>query len=229
MMLELRLAKISPMLEDPTGAVGLRFADASPMSSSPYLLGPVMNLVADVAPNGRVFDVGCGNGYWAGLFAQLGHTVVGIDPSRTGIEIARATYPAARFEQMVISSGTLAELGEAPFDLVVSTEVVEHLYDPPGFAASCFAALRPGGRILISTPFHGWVKDVALAVTGKLDKHHDALRVGGHIKFFSRSTLEQLLLGAGFCNARFVGAGRLPHLWKSIVVAADRPPSKVGP
>ena len=193
------------------------------MSSSPYLLGPVMELAGELAPSSRVLDVGCGNGYWAGLFQRRGCTVVGIDPSPTGIEIARATYPGGRFERVGIASDTLTLLGEDPFDLVVSTEVVEHLYDPPTFAAGCFAALRPGGRLVVSTPFHGRLKDVALAVAGKFDVHHDALRVGGHIKFFSRATLERLLLEAGFCNPRFAGAGRLPHLWKSMVVAADRP------
>jgi 2-polyprenyl-3-methyl-5-hydroxy-6-metoxy-1,4-benzoquinol methylase len=211
------------MTSEPIPGVGLRFPNADPMSSGPYLLRPVMKLAGDLPPSARVLDVGCGNGYWAGLFQRRGCAVVGIDPSPTGIAIARATYPAGRFEQAGIASDTLTVLEESPFDLVVSTEVIEHLYDPPSFAAGCFAALRPGGRIVVSTPFHGRLKDLALAVTGKLDGHHDALRVGGHIKFFSRATLERLLLEAGFCNVRFVGAGRVPHLWKSMVLAADRP------
>lgn len=211
------------MTAEQTLGVGLPFPSAAPMSSSPYLLGPVMELAGDLPVGARVLDVGCGNGYWAGQFQRRGCTVVGIDPSPTGIQIARATYPAVRFEQVGIASNTLPALGEDPFDLVVSTEVVEHLYDPPAFAAACFAALRPGGRIVVSTPFHGRLKDVVLAVTGKFDVHHDVLRVGGHIKFFSRVTLERLLLEAGFCDPRFVGAGRVPQLWKSMVVVAERP------
>lgn len=202
---------------------GLPFQSADPMSSTPYLLEPVMRLAGDLRPGAHVLDVGCGNGYWAGLFQRRGCKVVGIDPSATGIEIARATYPAGRFEVLGIGPDLLATLEVDPFDLVVSTEVVEHLYDPPGFAAGCFAAVHPGGRIIVSTPFHGRLKDLALAMTGSLDAHHDVLRVGGHIKFFSRVTLGRLLLEAGFRNPRFVGAGRIPYLWKSMVVAADRP------
>ena len=144
-----------------------------------------------------MLDAGCGNGDWAALFADRGCTVVGVDPSHSGIEIARRTYPAARFECMEVSEDILDRLREAPFDLVISTEVVEHL-DPGTLARSCYAALVPGGTIIVYRPFHGRLKDVALAVSGKLDRHHDALRVGGHIKFFSQPTLERLLLDAGF-------------------------------
>ena len=69
----------------------------------------------------------------------------------------------------------------------------------------------------------GWFKNVALAISGRLDDHHDALREGGHIKFFSRRTLEALLTEAGFADIWFAGAGRLPLLWKSMVFAGARP------
>jgi len=124
---------------------------------------------------------------------------------------------------MKVSEHLLTELGEEPFDLVVSTEVVEHLYSPHAWAIGCFRALRPGGTLVLSTPFHGWFKNVALAISGRLDDHHDALREGGHIKFFSRRTLEALLTEAGFADIWFAGAGRLPLLWKSMVLAGARP------
>jgi hypothetical protein len=80
---------------------------------------------------------------------------------------------------MKVSEDLLTELGEEPFDLVVSTEVVEHLYSPHAWAIGCFRALRPSGTLVLSTPFHGWFKNVALAISGRLDDHHDALREGG--------------------------------------------------
>ncbi len=201
----------------------MEFATARPISSTPYLRGPVLRLAGPVGPGTRVLDIGCGNGYWAGEFLSRGCTVVGVDVSDSGIAQARSTYPGARFERLEASIDLLERLGEEPFDLIVSTEVVEHLYDPTAYAAGCFGAVRPGGRIVLSTPYHGRLKDIALALSGKLDAHHEALRVGGHIKFFSRATLERLLLGVGFREPRFVGAGRVPRLWKSMLLAADRP------
>jgi 2-polyprenyl-6-hydroxyphenyl methylase/3-demethylubiquinone-9 3-methyltransferase len=84
--------------------------------------------------------------------------------------------------------------------------------------ANCRRALKPGGALILSTPYHGYWKNLALAVTGKLDDHFTALWDGGHIKFWSRGTLAQLLEEAGFRVERFVGVGRLPFLWKSMIV-----------
>ena len=62
-----------------------------------------------------------------------------------------------------------------------------------------------------------------LALTGKLDAHFTALWDGGHIKFWIRSSLSQLLTEAGFEQLVFRGAGRLPWLWKSMVCSVRRP------
>ena len=110
-----------------SGAVGIEFGSAAPMSSAPYLREPVLRLAGNPRPGLGVLDAGCGNGDWAGLFAHRGCSVGGVHPSPSGIEIARATYPAVRFERTEVTEGILDRLGEAPFDLVVSTEVVEQL------------------------------------------------------------------------------------------------------
>lgn len=204
-------------------AAGMEFGDARPICSSAYLLAPVLAFASHLRAGDRVLDIGCGSGYWSGQFAQRGCTVVGIDPSPTGIAIARRTYAGPRFEVMDVSIDLLAALDEAPFDLIVSTEVIEHLYSPQTWASGSLHALRPGGTAILSTPYHGWLKNVALASTSKLDRHLDAHREGGHIKFFSRPVLSRLLSESGFEHIQFTGAGRLPFLWKSMVLAARRP------
>jgi 2-polyprenyl-3-methyl-5-hydroxy-6-metoxy-1,4-benzoquinol methylase len=175
------------------------------------------------AQRARVLDIGCGNGYWIGQLLQLGLTGVGIDPSAEGMSIARKTYPAARFEQTTVSEDLLQRLNEAPFDVVVSMEVVEHVYDPRAWAHGAFRALRPGGRLICSTPYHGYLKNLVISLTDKWDEHLRPLWDGGHIKFWSRPTLTSLLEEAGFVNIQFRGTGRLPYLWKSMVLSGDRP------
>jgi 2-polyprenyl-3-methyl-5-hydroxy-6-metoxy-1,4-benzoquinol methylase len=201
---------------------GMEWNSATPGSATPYLLEPVLEFARSVGTGGRVLDVGCGNGYWAGPFLERGCNVVGIDPSPTGIDVARRTFPDARFECMEAGADLIERLEEDPFDLIVSSEVIEHLYDPHDYAAGCLNALRPGGLFVLSTPYHGRLKDIALAVSGKSEVHHDSLRTGGHIKFFTNDTLETLLVRAGFQQVQFAGAGRLPYLWKSIVACAER-------
>ncbi|MEZ6054713.1 MAG: class I SAM-dependent methyltransferase [Planctomycetaceae bacterium] len=149
--------------------------------------------------------------------------VVGIDPSTSGIEQARKAHPNVRFEEDIVTVDLIDRLGEQPFDLVFSSEVVEHLYSPATWAEACYAACQPGGTVLCTTPYHGYLKNLAIALTGKFDHHWQPLREGGHVKFFSEATLSRLLRDAGFVNVRMKGAGRWPFLWRSMVMRADRP------
>jgi 2-polyprenyl-6-hydroxyphenyl methylase/3-demethylubiquinone-9 3-methyltransferase len=57
--------------------------------------------------------------------------------------------------------------------------------------------LKPAGHFIVSTPYHGWLKNVVLALSGKMDNHFTALWDGGHIKFWSRETLSRLLRSKG--------------------------------
>lgn len=103
------------------------------------------------------------------------------------------------------------------FSLVVSLEVIEHCIDPLAFAKSFFSLISPGGIGFLSTPYHDYVKNVAHAVTGKMDRHFTALWPGSHIKFFSVKTRGQLLKEAGGKQIRFIRVGRIPVLAKSMV------------
>jgi 2-polyprenyl-3-methyl-5-hydroxy-6-metoxy-1,4-benzoquinol methylase len=114
-------------------------------------------------------------------------------------------------------------LKEMPFDLVVSTEVIEHLYAPREYARGYFHALKPGGRFICTTPYHGYLKNLALALVNHWDAHANPLWDGGHIKLWSRKTLTALLTEKGFSNIQFRGAGRAPYLWMTMVMSGDRP------
>jgi 2-polyprenyl-6-hydroxyphenyl methylase/3-demethylubiquinone-9 3-methyltransferase len=108
------------------------------------------------------------------------------------------------------------------FPAVVSLEVVEHLYDPRKYAQTLYALVEQGGTALVSTPYHGYLKYLALAASGKLDSHLDPLWDHGHIKFWSKRTLRTLLEEAGFVDVAFVYAGRIAPLAKSMVAVAKR-------
>jgi hypothetical protein len=62
--------------------------------------------------------------------------------------------------------------------------------------------------LLVTTPYHGWLKNVAIAVLNKWHSHHSCLWDGGHIKFWSRASLSELLRQEGFEVIRFSGCGR---------------------
>ncbi len=195
-------------------------------SSAPYplyLLKELTTLCRPLPSGTRVLDVGCGNGFLAGQFLGKGCRVVGIDLSTTGVDLARANYPEGRFEVLPADDKILENLGEQPFDIVVSAEVVEHLYAPRSFARGCFGALKRGGHFLCTTPYHGFLKNLLIVSMNRFDTHFNPLWDGGHIKFWSTRTLSRLLTDTGFANLHFRGVGRLPFLWKSMIVAAEKP------
>ena len=117
------------------------------------------------------------------------------------------------------------ELRKIPFRTVISMEVIEHLYSPRTFAAFVRSILEAngGGRFILTTPYHGYLKNLSIALAGKADRHYSALWEGGHIKFWSRRTLAILLREAGFRNMAFTGAGRIPYLWRHMVFSAEAP------
>ena len=202
----------------------LEYTSAAPLHTFAYILNPVIDLASPIDSSTRILDIGCGNAAIAGeLRKRFKCKVVGLDLSVDGIEIARKTYPDCRFEVLAADENVLANLQEDPFDRVISTEVVEHLYDPKSYIRGCFSALRSGGRLIVSTPYHGYLKNLSISLANGWDSHINPLWDGGHIKFWSRRSLTQLMSEGGFTDFRFRGAGRLPYLWKSMVMSAVRP------
>ena len=82
-----------------------------------------------------------------------------------------------------------------------------------------------GGTAILSTPYHGYWKNLALALSGQMDRHFTALWDHGHIKFWSMRTLTILLEAAGFHDIRFERVGRIPPLAKAMIAVARRPVS----
>ena len=107
-------------------------------------------------------------------------------------------------------------------DVVVSSEVIEHLYSPQRFLVNVGLTLRSGGSIVLTTPYHGYLKNLALSLANAWDKHHTVAWEGGHIKFFSEKTLTAMLREAGYEQVVFSNAGRMLWLWKSMVCRAVR-------
>lgn len=171
-----------------------------------------------------MLDLGCGNGFVTNELAKSGNKVSGIDLSESGIKIAQQAFPGIDFKCGNVEEDLVpATFPADTFDAIVSTEVVEHVYQPRHFSRNAFRLLRPGGHLIVSTPYHGYLKNLVLALSGKMDTHFTALWDGGHIKFWSRATLSQLLTEQGFTAIRFIGVGRVPYIWKSMILVARKP------
>ena len=195
------------------------FNNAEPAHTFYYLEGP-LRLLLDKNKNRCILDLGCGNGYMVNYLLSLGFDAYGTDASEKGIAIAQGAHPS-RFFLQDISTGKLPdELSALKFDTVIATEVIEHLYDPAGFIDFCKQALNGAGELIISTPYHGYLKNLMLGLFNKWDSHLDPMWQGGHIKFWSKASLSRALTNAGFEVIDFKGCGRIPYFWKSMIIKA---------
>ena len=187
----------------------------------PRVVGLLRVPSPEFGPICRVVDVGAGNGAFAARLAELGYRVTAVEPSASGIETMRAAHPS--LESVRASAYDDLSALHGSFDAAVALEVVEHCYYPRRLASTLAALVRPGGVVIVSTPYHGYWKNLALALSGKMDAHFTALWDYGHIKFWSVATLTRLLAEAGFVDIRFQRVGRIPALAKSMIAIARRP------
>lgn len=188
---------------------------------SDYLWPTVKDAIEKHTFNERTaIDLGCGNGSISNLLSSLNFRVTGVDASESGVKVAAARFPNLEFYVGNAYDDLAARHGR--FSLVLSLEVLEHCYEPRKFARTLYGLVAEDGLAIISTPYHGYVKNVALALAGKWDQHLDPLWDGGHIKFFSIVTLQRLLSEVGFKEIRVIRVGRIPPLAKSMIAIARK-------
>ena len=201
---------------------GYAYLDDGPSAHHSYNLRGILHFLAGQSRL-TILDAGCGNGSLSTKLASLGHCVIGIDVAADGIEIAKSRGFAATFYVRSVYDDLSDILPAGGVDVVMSCEVIEHLYSPDKFLEGCSRALRHDGRLIITTPYHGWLKNFVIGLVGGWDNHFMVGHEGAHIKFFSKRTLFAMLAKHGFCDFRFRGVGRCPYLWKGMVVECRRP------
>ena len=105
---------------------------------------------------------------------------------------------------------------------MLASEVIEHLYAPNIYLTNVNHWLKKDGYLIITTPYHGYLKNLAITLLNKWDSHHTTDWEGGHIRFFSKYSLCAMLSKNGFVPCKFYGVGRMPYLWKSMIIVAKK-------
>ena len=195
-------------------------AEADPYHQK--LLPPVLQLLRQYDLR-NIFEIGCGNGTIAAALGHAGITVTGVDISETGIAQANRAFPHLRLEVGSAYDDLAARFGT--FEGVIALEVIEHLTDPVLFVRRLHDMLTPGGVGLVSTPYHGYWKNLALSLCNGWDRHWQTLNPPGwHIKFFSARTLKQVLEDGGLLVREIAPFGRpIKALATGMVSVVHRP------
>jgi 2-polyprenyl-3-methyl-5-hydroxy-6-metoxy-1,4-benzoquinol methylase len=176
-------------------------------------------LLARVRPGERVLDVGCGEGRFAAALLDAGAQVVGIDVAEEPLRRARAERPEFDLRRVPVRGEW--PLPDASFDAVWAGETIEHVADTAAWLSEVRRVLRPEGRLLLSTPAHGPLTLLHLALSRRAFAAHFNPR-SDHLRFYSRTTLVELLEDFGFLDVETTGLGGLSGAQRTLLVAARR-------
>jgi 2-polyprenyl-3-methyl-5-hydroxy-6-metoxy-1,4-benzoquinol methylase len=201
------------------------FEDTSLDEHHSFLLPKIFELLEGLKYNlnnkRNIFELGCGNGSVANVLTNQGWDVTGVDPSIKSIKLANEGFPNLKLYNGSADDNLTGKYKQFP--IVLSLEVIEHVFDPHKFSKAAFDLIEPGGTLILSTPYHGYIKNLLLAITGRMDEHYLPLWKNGHIKFWSENTLNKLLVETGFKDISFYRLGRIPVIAKSMLVKAIKP------
>ena len=166
-----------------------------------------------------ILDFGCGDGTLIGEMKKLnpGARFVGLDVSASALGVARARHPDVVFHH--IQDGDPFPIPDGSVDFLFTSEVIEHVYDTENAAREVARVLRPGGTLLLTTPYHGFLKNLAIVLFG-FDRHFDP--TGPHVRFFSKRSLSRLLERQGMWVVGYDYYGRVYPFSHSIVVHARK-------
>jgi 2-polyprenyl-3-methyl-5-hydroxy-6-metoxy-1,4-benzoquinol methylase len=118
----------------------------------------------------RIVDIGCGNGALCRELSSCGYQVVGCEPSADALRLAQRAARDLAFHSLGVE-GDPSALGNDSLDVAIAAEVIEHLVKPRDLLRFARQLLRPGDHLIISTPYHGYLKNLVLALRDKWHAH----------------------------------------------------------
>jgi 2-polyprenyl-3-methyl-5-hydroxy-6-metoxy-1,4-benzoquinol methylase len=167
----------------------------------------------------RVLDLGCGEGHFAAALARSGAEVVAIDVAEEPLRRARARD--SKLDVRLVEPEAPLPLEDSSFDVVWAGEVVEHVADTSRWLSEVRRVLRSEGLVLLSTPDHGPLSRLRLALSRSAFEAHFDPR-SDHLRFYTRRALSVLLVDFGFEEVAVVAAGGPPGARRVLLASGRR-------
>jgi len=185
---------------------------------------------------GALLELGCGGGQFIAAVGKPFDRIVGIDLSDVRIETARAAlreYDPALAERTEFIAGSADDPLRFPdqsFDVVIACAVIEHVVDLFGALDEIRRVCKPGGCLIMTVPNLAYLKHVMGLLFGRIPLTGSPTRDirywrehgwdGGHLHYFTRQALSELLSNSGFRPEHWTGDGRWARLrrWSQSLV-----------
>lgn len=166
---------------------------------------------------GKVLDFGCGAGWLLQKIINSfpNNQYVGTDLSLNGLKRAKKRLPNVKFVQS--EGGEKLPFLNDEFDIILATDVIEHVYDVSSLLSEWHRILKPNGRIVITTPYFGLIKNIIIDVIG-FEKVFDP--IGPHIRFFTDNSLKTVLEKHGFTVLQINHFGRFFPVSRGLLMIA---------
>ena len=184
-----------------------------------------------IHPGEQVLDLGCGFGRHAFEAYRRGAHVVAVD--RSADEVAQVTSmframaaegeaPAGTIGRAVRADLLSLPFPDASFDVVMASEVLEHIPADEIAMAEIARVVRPGGRVAVTVP-RFWPERVCWALS---DEYHDV--AGGHVRIYRGDVLAERLQRAGLTptGSHHAHALHSPYWWLNCALGKESLPSR---
>ena len=180
----------------------------------------------------RVLDLGCGFGRHAVEAARRGGNVIAVDRSAEELQQVNALFAAMRAQGEIpvstITRAVRADLLALPFpddyfDVIMASEVLEHIPDDERAMAEIARVVRPGGRVAVTVP-RWWPERICWALSSE---YHDV--EGGHVRIYRGDELAHRLTRAGLAvtGSHHAHALHAPYWWLNCALGQQSVPSRL--
>ncbi|MCL5113968.1 MAG: class I SAM-dependent methyltransferase [Patescibacteria group bacterium] len=152
-----------------------------------------------------LLDFGCGKGSVLEEILKLNPTLktTGVDVSKQAIKYIKNRIPKQRF--LAISEGKKLPFKTDSFDFITALDVLEHVYDTELVFSELARILKPGGKILITVPYYGLIKNLIITLFSFNFVYTPRTP---HIRFYTKRSLLQEIKSAGLNPEKFGYYGR---------------------
>lgn len=144
----------------------------------------------------RVLDLGCGGGHNGELLKRAGASwVAGVELDAGACEEARRRLDAVQHCDLATFDPSV--FGAEPFDVILASDVLEHLVEPEAMLARVLPHLRPGGLVVVSIPNVAHVYVFANLLLKQWPRKTSGIFDSTHVRFFAKKDMVALLQGGG--------------------------------
>lgn len=168
--------------------------------------------------NSVILDFGCGDGRYVNEFLKVNdYKIIGTDISPHAINQAKRKFPKVKF--FVTPEDQKLTIKNESIDFTLAADVIEHIFDVSNFLCEMNRCLKKGGKIFISTPYHGTIKNLVIALVG-FEVSFNPL--SQHIRYFTKKSLSDLLKSHGFSVLSYGEYGRFKPLSRGMYIVAKK-------